>query len=119
LSPPYSLRLKQAAQKLRVLLQARQSSTLRRLDFDGEFEMPTAAGQIWPNLPHDDERVAKQSRRTVADAMWPSLSKEAKAKEASQTWAQAWARKEQRASNARTAEHLRQINERLAQERGR
>jgi len=46
--------------------------------------MPTAAGQIWPHLPHDDERVAKQSKRSVADAMWPQLSREVKAREADQ-----------------------------------
>jgi hypothetical protein len=47
--------------------------------------MPTtAAGQIWPHLPHDDERLAKPSKSTVADAMWPSLSREAKAREADQ-----------------------------------
>jgi hypothetical protein len=46
--------------------------------------MPTAAGQIWPHLAHDDERVAKPSKRTVADALWPQLSQAAKAKEADQ-----------------------------------
>jgi hypothetical protein len=45
-------------------------------------ERTTAAGQIWPHLPHDDERVAKQSKRSVADVMWPALSREAKAQEA-------------------------------------
>jgi hypothetical protein len=44
----------------------------------------TAAGQIWPHLAQDDERVAKPSKRNVADAMWPSLSREAKAKERDQ-----------------------------------
>jgi hypothetical protein len=48
--------------------------------------------------------------------MFPGLSRAAKAKEASQSWAQAWAQKEQKESNARTVERLRQINERL--ERG-
>jgi hypothetical protein len=46
--------------------------------------MPTAASQIWPHLPHDDERVAKQSKRTVADSLWPGLSREAKQREADQ-----------------------------------
>jgi hypothetical protein len=41
--------------------------------------MPTAAGQIWPHLPHDDERVAKQSKRSLAETMYPAQSKEARA----------------------------------------
>jgi hypothetical protein len=73
-----------------------------------------AAGQIWPHLPHDDERVAKQSKRTLADSMWPSLSREAKQQE---YWRE-WARAEQKARSKRMVEHLREINERLRQERG-
>jgi hypothetical protein len=45
----------------------------------------SAAGQIWPHLPHDDEPVVKQSRRTLAESLWPSLSREAKVKDADQT----------------------------------
>jgi hypothetical protein len=44
--------------------------------------MPNAAGQIWPHLAHDDERVAKQSKGSVADVMWPQLSREQKQREA-------------------------------------
>jgi hypothetical protein len=81
--------------------------------------MPNAAGQIWPHLPSGERSEVKQRTPNIADAMFPSLSREAKAKEASQAWVREWARKEQKASNARIAEHLRKINERLAQERGR
>jgi len=43
--------------------------------------MPTAASQIWPHLAHDDERVAKPSKCSVADALWPAWSREQKAQE--------------------------------------
>jgi hypothetical protein len=75
--------------------------------------MPTAASQIWPHLPHDDERVAKQSKGSLGDALWPQLSKEAKQKE---FW-EARARAEQKAQSKRMVEHLRQINERLGREK--
>jgi hypothetical protein len=75
-----------------------------------------AAGQIWPHLPHDEEPVAKQSKPTLADSMWPSLSASAKREEASQAWEREWARAEQKARTKRMVEHLRQINERLARE---
>jgi hypothetical protein len=78
---------------------------------------PSAAGQIWPHLPHDDEQVTKQSKSSLAESLWPGLSASAKAKEASQAWVREWVRKEQRESNARMVEHLRQINERLKAER--
>jgi hypothetical protein len=73
----------------------------------------SAAGQIWPHLPHDDERVANQSKRSLADSLWPQLSREQKAKEA---WETRW-REEQKARSKRMAQHLREINERLARER--
>jgi hypothetical protein len=46
--------------------------------------MPTAAGQIWPHLAHDDGREVKQERTSLADSLWPSLSRAAKAKERDQ-----------------------------------
>jgi hypothetical protein len=46
--------------------------------------MANAASQIWPHLPHDDERVAKPSKRSVADALWPALSREQKARDRDQ-----------------------------------
>ena len=45
--------------------------------------MANAAGQIWPNLPSAIPEPAQQRRQpTVADAMWPQLSREAKAGDA-------------------------------------
>jgi hypothetical protein len=73
---------------------------------------------LYPHLPSAIREPVKQRTPNIASAMFPSLSREAKAKEASQSWAQEWVRKEQKASNARMVERLRQINERLAQERG-
>jgi hypothetical protein len=78
-------------------------------------ERTTAAGQIWPHLPHDDERVAKQSKRTVADAMWPSLSRAAREQ---QTW-EARAQAEQKERSRRTAENLQSVLDSLRAERGR
>ena len=78
---------------------------------------PSAAGQIWPHLPHDDEQVTKQSKSSLAESLWPGLSASAKREEAAEAWADAWVRKEQKASNARTVELLRQMNERLERER--
>ena len=75
--------------------------------------MPTAASQIWPHQPHDDERVAKQSKRSVADALWPSLSREKKAREAEQARWDAW-RKRDRDSTLRL---LREANASLRRER--
>jgi hypothetical protein len=82
-------------------------------------EPPSAAQSLYPNLPSGGRPEVKQRQPNIADAMWPSLSREAKAKEASQSWAQEWARREQKESNARMVERLRAINERLRQERGR
>jgi hypothetical protein len=69
----------------------------------------STAAEIWPHLPHDDERVAKQSKHSVADSLWPQLSREVKAKDAATAKWQA----EQKAQNKRIAEHLRQIVERI------
>jgi hypothetical protein len=77
---------------------------------------PTAAQSLYPHLPSGERPEVKQRTPTLADAMFPSLSREQKAKEASQAWEREWVRKEQKASNARTVERLRQINERLARE---
>jgi hypothetical protein len=79
----------------------------------------SAAQSLYPHLPTAAREPVKQSTPTLAESMWPSLSREAKAKEASQAWEREWVRKEQKASTARTVERLRQINERLARERGR
>jgi hypothetical protein len=50
----------------------------------------TAASQIWPHLAQGtpDERVGRRAAN-MADAMWPALSREAKAKDADQRlWAE-------------------------------
>jgi hypothetical protein len=39
-----------------------------------------AAGQIWPHLQSGVRPEVKQRERSLGDAMWPSLSREAKAK---------------------------------------
>jgi len=66
---------------------------------------PSAAAQIWPHLPHDDERVAKPSKHTAADAMWPALSRETKANEEREARAEA----ERKARLKRTAENLQEV----------
>jgi hypothetical protein len=76
-------------------------------------ERTSVAGQIWPHLPHDDARVAKPSNRTVADAMWPSLSQERKVEEARRVRAQA----EQKARSRRTADNLQTVLESLRREK--
>jgi hypothetical protein len=42
----------------------------------------SAAQSLYPHLPSAEREPVKQSGRSVADALWPSLSREAKAKEA-------------------------------------
>jgi hypothetical protein len=75
----------------------------------------SVASQIWPHLAHGTPNEVEGRRaRNAAEGCWPSLSREQKAKEAAQAWEREWVRKEQRASNARTVELLRQMNERLA-----
>jgi len=69
----------------------------------------SAAGQIWPHLPTGTPEPVKQRQNSLGDAMWPSLSREQKAKEALTAKWQA----EQKARSKRMAEHLREINERL------
>ena len=77
-------------------------------------DRPTsAAGQIWPHLPHDHARVAKPSKRSVADSMWPGLSAEAKAREAAQARAQA----EQKARLQRTISNLDEVLNSLQREK--
>jgi hypothetical protein len=78
----------------------------------------TAAQSLYPHLPSAARPEVKQRTPNIADAMFPSLSREAKREEASQAWAREWVRAEQKASNARTVEQLRQINERLREGRG-
>jgi hypothetical protein len=77
----------------------------------------SAAQSLYPHLPSAERAERPERKGSLGDALWPQLSASAKRKEASQAWAREWARKEQKASNARTVEHLRAINERLAQER--
>jgi hypothetical protein len=50
----------------------------------------------------------------LASALWPSLSREAKMKEAQKARAQA----EQKAHNKRMADHLKTLTEQLRRERG-
>jgi hypothetical protein len=44
----------------------------------------SAAQAIWGNLPSGAREPVKQREQSLASAMWPSLSKEAKAREADQ-----------------------------------
>jgi hypothetical protein len=44
----------------------------------------SVASQIWPHLSQGTHEPIKQRERSLADAMWPQLSREAKAKEADQ-----------------------------------
>jgi hypothetical protein len=70
---------------------------------------PSAAGQIWAHLAHDDERVTKQSKGSLSDALWPSLSREAKARAAEERrWANELAQR-----NKRLAADLRELRMRL------
>jgi len=41
----------------------------------------SAAQSLYPHLPSTEREPVKQSKRTVADAMWPQLSREAKARD--------------------------------------
>ena len=78
-------------------------------------ERTNAAGQIWPHLLHDDGRVAKPSTRTAADALWPSLSREAKAEAARQA---RW-QEERKARNKRMVENLDEIIDAVRREKAR
>jgi hypothetical protein len=78
-------------------------------------ERTTAAGQIWPHLPHDDGQAAKPSQRTAADALWPSLSRDAKAQQA----AQARWQEELKLRNRRLADHLQETIDAVRREKGR
>jgi hypothetical protein len=77
------------------------------------------AAALYPHLKAGTPEPVQQRRQpnSVAEAMFPSLSGEAKAKEASQAWVREWVRAEQKAHTKRMVESLRQINERLRQER--
>jgi hypothetical protein len=44
----------------------------------------SAAGQIWPNLAQGTPEPVQQRTPTVSDALWPGLSRAAKAQEADQ-----------------------------------
>jgi hypothetical protein len=61
--------------------------------------------------------MARDPRPSLADAMYPNLSRDVKRKEAAEAWAQEWARKEQKESNARMVERLRAMNERIREEK--
>jgi hypothetical protein len=43
-----------------------------------------AAGQIWPHLAQGTREPIKQRQPSLADAMWPQLSREQKARERDQ-----------------------------------
>ena len=77
--------------------------------------MPSAASQIWPHLPTGTPEPVQQRTPTVADAMFPNLSRAAKAQEAQQ---QRWdaMRKQQRDNHLRG---LRQANANLDKSEGR
>ena len=45
---------------------------------------PTAAQSLYPNLPSGARPERQQRTPNIADAMWPSLSRAAKAREADQ-----------------------------------
>jgi hypothetical protein len=48
---------------------------------------PTAASQIWPHLKTGELEKQPVRNQSVADAMWPKLSREVKAQEVDQrTW---------------------------------
>jgi hypothetical protein len=48
----------------------------------------SAAQSLYPDLPSAAREPIKQKERTLGDAMWPSLSREQKAKEADRAlWA--------------------------------
>ena len=46
--------------------------------------MKSAAQSLYPHLPSSAREPIKQRTPNIGDAMWPSLSREAKAKEADQ-----------------------------------
>jgi hypothetical protein len=77
-------------------------------------EQRSAAQSLYPHLP-SAARPEVQQRRTasLSDSLWPQLSREQKARDA---WQAKW-EAEQKERNRRMAEHLRQINERLAREK--
>ena len=66
----------------------------------------SAAGQIWPHLPTGTPEPVEQRTPTVADAMFPNLSREAKAQEANQQRWDEW-RKRYRDNRLRD---LRELN---------
>lgn len=75
--------------------------------------MPTAAGQIWPHLAHDDGREVKQGSTSLADSLWPQLSREQKAREADQAlWDEGHKR-----NRDNTLKHLREANANLERRR--
>jgi hypothetical protein len=57
---------------------------------EDELMAQTAAGQIWPNLAQGTpNEVAHRRTPSMADAIFPSLSREAKAGEAELAWVEA------------------------------
>ena len=65
-----------------------------------------AAGQIWPNLPQGTPNEVEQRQGSVGDALWPSLSRSAKAEEAQRLRWDEW-KKRQRDL---LLKHLREAN---------
>ena len=49
----------------------------------------TPAQSLYPHLPSADRAPSTQRERSLADAMYPSLSREARAKEAELAWVEA------------------------------
>jgi len=56
---------------------------------------PSAAQALYGHLPSAAREPVKQRERSLADSMWPGLSREAKREE---FW-QAWAREQQKVSS--------------------
>jgi hypothetical protein len=76
---------------------------------------PSAAQSLYPHLPSAEREPIKQRERTLADALWPSLSREGKQREAAQARWDEW-RKRDRDSTLRL---LKQINADLRREKER
>jgi hypothetical protein len=75
----------------------------------------SAAQSLYPHLPSAEREPSTQRERSLANALWPSLSREAKQREAAQARWDEW-RKRDRDSTLRL---LKQINADLRRERGR
>jgi len=80
---------------------------------------PSAAQALYGHLPSASREPVQQRTPNIADAMWPSLSREAKAQEAHRQRWDEWC-KRQRDNLLQGLRELNQkIDARLARERGR